>query len=78
MRVARRGAVDDANWGIVAVSSIALVATSPGQTYIVSLFNESLREAIELHGGEGVTSRDGFSALSPDQQEQLLRFLRSL
>lgn len=39
---------------------------------------ESLREAIELHGGEGATSRDGFLALSTEDQERLLRFLRSL
>ena len=38
----------------------------------------SLREAIELHGGEGAGSRDGFSRLSPVGQEQLLAFLRSL
>jgi len=38
----------------------------------------SLREAIELHGGEGAASRSGFTGLTPDQQEQLLRFLRSL
>ncbi|HUF76910.1 MAG TPA: di-heme oxidoredictase family protein [Longimicrobiales bacterium] len=38
----------------------------------------SLREAIELHGGEGAASRDGFLALSAEDQERLLRFLRSL
>ena len=38
----------------------------------------SLREAIELHGGEGSASRDAFSALSAADQERLLRFLRSL
>ena len=39
---------------------------------------QSLREAIELHGGEGTASRDGFLALSTEDQERLLRFLRSL
>ena len=38
----------------------------------------TLREAIELHGGEGAASRDGFLALSAEEQERLLRFLRSL
>ncbi len=38
----------------------------------------SLREAIELHGGEAADSRDDFLALSPQDQERLLRFLRSL
>ena len=38
----------------------------------------SLDEAIELHGGEGAASRDAFLALSPEDRERLLRFLRSL
>ncbi len=38
----------------------------------------SLREAIELHGGEGAGSRAAFRNLTPAQQERLLRFLRSL
>jgi CxxC motif-containing protein (DUF1111 family) len=38
----------------------------------------TLREAIELHGGEGTASRDAFLALSPEDQARLLRFLRSL
>jgi CxxC motif-containing protein (DUF1111 family) len=38
----------------------------------------SLREAIELHGGEGAASRDGFLGLAAEDQERLLRFLRSL
>ncbi|HEX9895951.1 MAG TPA: di-heme oxidoredictase family protein [Gemmatimonadales bacterium] len=38
----------------------------------------TLRQAIELHGGEGAGSRTAFRALSPSQQEQLLAFLRSL
>ena len=38
----------------------------------------SLREAIELHGGEGAASRTAFRQLSPAEQELLLLFLRSL
>ncbi len=38
----------------------------------------SLREAIELHGGEAATSRDAFRRLTPAEQELLLAFLRSL
>lgn len=38
----------------------------------------SLEEAIELHGGEGSASRDAYSALSPGDRTQLIRFLRSL
>jgi CxxC motif-containing protein (DUF1111 family) len=38
----------------------------------------SLREAIGYHGGEGSASRTAFDALSPAEQERMLRFLRSL
>ncbi len=38
----------------------------------------SLREAIELHGGEAAASRDAFRRLPAAEQEQLLAFLRSL
>jgi CxxC motif-containing protein (DUF1111 family) len=37
----------------------------------------SLREAIELHGGEASASRTAFRALSPGDQELVLAFLRS-
>lgn len=39
---------------------------------------QTLREAIELHGGEAASSRDRYLALPANVQEQLLRFLRSL
>jgi len=35
-------------WTILAVSSVALVATSPGQTYLVSLFNLPMRRELGL------------------------------
>lgn len=38
----------------------------------------TIREAIELHGGEAAASRAAFRDLSPEQQEQLLAYLRSL
>jgi CxxC motif-containing protein (DUF1111 family) len=38
----------------------------------------TLREAIEWHGGEGAGSRDAFRGLPAEDQERLLRFLRSL
>jgi CxxC motif-containing protein (DUF1111 family) len=38
----------------------------------------TLREAIELHGGEAAASRNAFRQLSPVEQERLLAFLRSL
>jgi CxxC motif-containing protein (DUF1111 family) len=39
---------------------------------------KSLREAIGFHGGEGARSRGAFDRLSPDMQERLLAYLRSL
>lgn len=36
------------------------------------------REAIERHGGEASASRAAFQAFTPEQQEQLIRFLESL
>ncbi len=38
----------------------------------------SLREAVELHGGEASAARQAFRNLSPADQERLLAFLRSL
>ena len=38
----------------------------------------SLRQAIEFHGGEAAAARAAFRALTPQQQEFLLAFLRSL
>ena len=38
----------------------------------------TLRAAIGFHGGEGSTSRAAFDALPAAQQEQLLKYLRSL
>jgi CxxC motif-containing protein (DUF1111 family) len=39
---------------------------------------KTLREAIGFHGGEGAASRSAFDRLSPDLQERLLAYLRSL
>lgn len=38
----------------------------------------TLRQSIELHGGESAASRDAFDALTPEEQAYLLRFLASL
>lgn len=39
---------------------------------------KTLREAIELHGGEAAAVREAFRRLSPAEQEAVLAFLRSL
>jgi CxxC motif-containing protein (DUF1111 family) len=38
----------------------------------------SLEEAIELHGGEAAASRGAYLALTPQDRQRVLRFLRSL
>lgn len=38
----------------------------------------TLREAIEFHGGEGAASRSAFRALTTEEQEQVIQFLKSL
>ncbi len=38
----------------------------------------SLEQAIEFHGGEAAASRAGFNALSPEDRQRVIRFLRSL
>lgn len=39
-------------WTVLAVASVALVATSPGQTYLVSLFNLPMRRELGLSATE--------------------------
>ena len=39
---------------------------------------QSLPDAIEYHGGEGSASRTAFRRLTPDEQNQVIRFLESL
>jgi len=38
----------------------------------------SLSEAIGFHGGEAAASRTAFESMTAEDQERLLRFLRSL
>ncbi len=61
-------------WGI----GLAERAQGGGAYYLHDGRARTLRAAIGLHGGEGATSRAAFNALTPAQQEQLLKYLRSL
>jgi len=38
----------------------------------------SIEQAILLHGGEGISSKENFQSLSPDQKKKLIQFLESL
>lgn len=67
-------------WRTAPLWGIGLAAASQGGR--VHLLHDgrakSLREAIGFHGGEGAASRAAFSALTPAEQELLIRFLESL
>jgi CxxC motif-containing protein (DUF1111 family) len=67
-------------WRTAPLWGIGLAAASQGGR--IHLLHDgrakSLREAIGLHGGEGAASRAAFSALTPAQQDLLVRFLESL
>lgn len=67
-------------WRTAPLWGIGLAAASQGGR--LHLLHDgrakSLREAIGLHGGESAASGAAFSALTPAQQELLLRFLESL
>jgi CxxC motif-containing protein (DUF1111 family) len=61
-------------WGI----GLAEAAQGGSAFYLHDGRARTLRSAIGYHGGEGATSRAAFNALSATQQEQLLKYLRSL
>ncbi|OGU09813.1 MAG: hypothetical protein A2W29_05470 [Gemmatimonadetes bacterium RBG_16_66_8] len=67
-------------WRTAPLWGIGLAAASQGGR--MHLLHDgratSLRGAIGFHGGEGAASRAAFSALTPAQQDLLLRFLESL
>ncbi|MGV3709104.1 MAG: di-heme oxidoredictase family protein [Gemmatimonas sp.] len=61
-------------WGL----GLADIAQGGAAYYLHDGRARSLRDAIRLHGGEGANSRAAFNGLTAAQQEQLLRYLRSL
>jgi CxxC motif-containing protein (DUF1111 family) len=67
-------------WRTAPLWGIGLAATAQGGR--MHLLHDGrvtgLREAIELHGGEASASRAAVRAFTPEQQEQLFRFLESL
>ena len=67
-------------WRTAPLWGIGLASRAQGGTafYIHDGRARTLREAIGFHGGEAARSRKGFLDLSPDQQERLLAYLRSL
>lgn len=69
-----------AEWRTAPLWGVGLAEASQGGAayYLHDGRARSLRAAIGLHGGEGSRSRAAFHALGASQQEQLLRYLRSL
>ena len=67
-------------WRTAPLWGIGLAETSQGGMgfFLHDGRARSIREAIEFHGGEGSASRSAFRALSAQQQELVLAYLRSL
>ena len=67
-------------WRTAPLWGIGLAERAQGGTafYLHDGRARTLREAIRYHGGEAARSRAAFDKLSPEQQERLLKYLRSL
>jgi CxxC motif-containing protein (DUF1111 family) len=67
-------------WRTAPLWGIGLAETAQGGSafYLHDGRARTLRAAIGFHGGEAATSRSAFDALNATQQEQLLKYLRSL
>ncbi|MBC8090262.1 MAG: c-type cytochrome [Phycisphaerae bacterium] len=74
------GSATSAEWRTAPLWGLGLAEGSQGGTayYLHDGRARTLRAAIGFHGGEGSRSRSAFNALTAAQQEQLLRYLRSL
>ncbi|MEO7998346.1 MAG: di-heme oxidoredictase family protein [Gemmatimonadaceae bacterium] len=74
------GHAASSEWRTAPLWGIGLAEGSQGGAayYLHDGRARTLRDAIGYHGGEGSRSRAAFAALSAVQQEQLLRYLRSL
>lgn len=67
-------------WRTPALWGLGLFPDSQGGSYFLLHDGraQSIEEAIDLHGGEGQSSRDSFNALPAGDRERLMRFLQSL
>lgn len=74
------GNAASSEWRTAPLWGVGLAEASQGGAayYLHDGRARTLRAAIGFHGGEGSRSRSAFNSLNESQQEQLLRYLRSL
>lgn len=74
------GSAETYEWRTPPLWGLGLAGEFQGGTpfYLHDGRTSSLRETIELHGGEGAASRAAFHNLTADEQEQVIKFLKSL
>jgi CxxC motif-containing protein (DUF1111 family) len=74
------GSALTSEWRTPPLWGLGLSPNSQGKEYFLLHDGRarSIRQAIELHGGEGANSQKRFSQLTPDDQAALLSFLESL
>lgn len=65
-------------WRTPPLWGIGIVEQKEGAKFLHDGRASSIKEAIELHGGEAQDVRDNFMQLSTQEQESLLNFLRSI
>ena len=74
-----QGVASGQEWRTAPLWGIGLLnAVSAGTRYLHDGRARTLEEAVLWHGGQGAASRDRFKALSADDRQKLLDFLRSL
>ena len=74
------GSASTSEWRTPPLWGLGLSKDSQGGTYFLLHDGRarSIDEAILLHGGEGLTSKQNFEGLSADEKKKLIRFLESL
>jgi CxxC motif-containing protein (DUF1111 family) len=74
------GSAKTFEWRTPPLWGLGLSANSQGGNYFLMHDGRatSIEAAIELHGGESLSSKQNFMKLSPQQKESLIQFLKSL
>lgn len=74
------GSAETIEWRTPALWGLGLSPNSQGGQYFLMHDGRasSIEEAIQLHGGEGMQSKNAFNALQENEKLQVIRFLKSL